>query len=184
MGVFALAEAAARRARTCVEINHWFGESPPNFRISISVKSKSIRLIFGRIDCSHRVLEAQQRRFPHRRGRASLWFGSRARRAAMGLRGGVQKQPMAMGCPMQHLQTSITQHVCDLDACSRAPLELSSVCSSTAHRGSHRASRPGSHHPSARAVRQSGSAHRDSAQQWQCVAPRGSSSHWRQWRTR
>ena len=27
--------------------------------LSSSVKSKSIRLIFGRIDCSHRVLEAQ-----------------------------------------------------------------------------------------------------------------------------
>ena len=27
--------------------------------LSISVKSKSIRLIFGRIDCSRRVLEAQ-----------------------------------------------------------------------------------------------------------------------------
>ena len=27
--------------------------------LSISAKSKSIRLIFGRIDCSHRVLEAQ-----------------------------------------------------------------------------------------------------------------------------
>ena len=29
--------------------------------LSISVKSKSIRLIFGRIDCSHQVLEAQQK---------------------------------------------------------------------------------------------------------------------------
>ena len=29
--------------------------------ISSSVKSKSIRLIFGRIDCSRRVLEAQEK---------------------------------------------------------------------------------------------------------------------------
>ena len=42
---------------------HLCGNRPPvrdvPTKLSSSVKSKSIRLIFGRIDCSHRVLEAQ-----------------------------------------------------------------------------------------------------------------------------
>ena len=33
--------------------------------LSISIKSKSIRLIFGRIDCSRRVLEARPKRLRH-----------------------------------------------------------------------------------------------------------------------
>ena len=48
-------------ATRCVEINHWFGGPHQTSELSISVKSKSIRLTFGRIDCSHRVLEAQQK---------------------------------------------------------------------------------------------------------------------------
>jgi hypothetical protein len=35
------------------------GRPDQTLKLSSSVKSKSIRLIFGRIDCSHRVLEAQ-----------------------------------------------------------------------------------------------------------------------------
>ena len=36
----------------CVEIDHWFGRSDQTLKISSSAKSKSIRLIFGRIDRS------------------------------------------------------------------------------------------------------------------------------------
>jgi len=35
------------------------GTASKKTNLSISITSKSIRLIFGRIDCSHRVLEAQ-----------------------------------------------------------------------------------------------------------------------------
>ena len=52
---------AGGAVRTCVEINHWFGGPHQTSELFISVKSKSIRLIFGRIDCSHRVLEARQK---------------------------------------------------------------------------------------------------------------------------
>ena len=44
-----------RNVRTGVEINHQTSE------LSISVKSKSIRLIFGRIDYSRRVFEARRK---------------------------------------------------------------------------------------------------------------------------
>ena len=44
----------------CVEINH-VGRPDKPLKFSSSVNSKSIRLIFGRIDCSCRVLEAQQK---------------------------------------------------------------------------------------------------------------------------
>ena len=37
-----------------------FGRPHQTLQLSSSVKSKSIRLIFGRIDCSRRVLEAQR----------------------------------------------------------------------------------------------------------------------------
>ena len=40
------------RVEHCAEINHWLGYSSQTSNLSSSVKSKSIRLIFGRIDCS------------------------------------------------------------------------------------------------------------------------------------
>ena len=45
------------QAATCVEIDPWNALSRKNF--SLSITSKSIRLIFGRIDGSRRVLEAR-----------------------------------------------------------------------------------------------------------------------------
>ena len=49
------------RVDRCVEINHRFSLGRPHqtLKFSSSVKSKSIRLIFGRIDCSRQVLEAR-----------------------------------------------------------------------------------------------------------------------------
>ena len=40
---------------------YWNGVETKTSNLSSSVKSKSIRLIFGRIDCPRRVLEAQQK---------------------------------------------------------------------------------------------------------------------------
>ena len=45
----------------CAKINHCLGGPGQTSNLSSSVKSKSIRLTFGRIDCSHRVLEAQKK---------------------------------------------------------------------------------------------------------------------------
>ena len=44
-----------------VEWMYWNGVETKTSNLSSSVKSKSIRLIFGRIDCPRRVLEAQQK---------------------------------------------------------------------------------------------------------------------------
>ena len=52
-----ICELAYHRAK----INHCLGGPGQTSNLSSSVKSKSIRLIFGRIDCSHRVLEAQKK---------------------------------------------------------------------------------------------------------------------------
>ena len=49
------------RVDASVDSTHWFGGSHQTSELSISVTSKSIRLIFGRIDCSRRVLEAWQK---------------------------------------------------------------------------------------------------------------------------
>jgi len=51
-----------------VEINHWFGGSHQTSKLSSSVTSMSIRPIFGRIDCSRRVLETR-RKSSRRNGR-------------------------------------------------------------------------------------------------------------------
>jgi hypothetical protein len=44
-----------------VEWMYWNGVETKTSNLSSSVKSKSIRLIFGRIDCPRRALEAQQK---------------------------------------------------------------------------------------------------------------------------
>ena len=53
-------QATIARVAVCVEINHWFGGPHQTSELSISVTSKSIWLIFGRIDCSRCVLEARR----------------------------------------------------------------------------------------------------------------------------
>ena len=60
-GVWAVCGAAAVLAGVRAEIDRT-GLGPHQTELSISVKSKSIRLIFGRIDCSRRVLEARPKR--------------------------------------------------------------------------------------------------------------------------
>ena len=45
----------------CVEINRWFGGSPPNFRTLYLNQIEVDSADFGRIDCSRRVLEARQK---------------------------------------------------------------------------------------------------------------------------
>ena len=60
-------------AAASVDANHWFGAPRHTSELSSSVASTSIRLIFGRIDGSRRVLEARPKAL--RRNYATIEVG-------------------------------------------------------------------------------------------------------------